>query len=42
MAENNLFTYPKGWNEMLAALDFLPDEAREAFLKGLVQSLVGA
>ncbi|MFY9140010.1 MAG: hypothetical protein WAO30_04495 [Thermacetogeniaceae bacterium] len=42
MADNNLFTYPEGWNEMLAALDFLPEEQREAFLMGLVQTLAGA
>ncbi|MGD0153838.1 MAG: hypothetical protein ABSC17_08795 [Thermacetogeniaceae bacterium] len=40
MSEQTLFTYPEGRNEMLAALDFLPEEQREAFLKGLVAILL--
>ena len=40
MPEQTLFTYPEGWNEMLAALDFLPEEQREGFLQGLVEILL--
>ena len=37
MAEQNLFTYPEGWNEMLAELDFVPEEQREAFLQAYLE-----
>ncbi len=40
MSEQTLFTYPDGWNEMLAALDFLPEEQREGFLQGLLGVLL--
>ncbi len=40
MSDETLFTYPEGWNEMLAALDFLPEGQREGFLKGLVGILL--
>ena len=40
MPEQTLFAYPEGWNEMLAALDFLPEEQREGFLKALVGILL--
>lgn len=33
MTEKNLFTYPEGFNEMLAALDFIPEEQRETFMQ---------
>lgn len=39
MSEHTLFTYPEGWNEMLVALDFLPEDQREGFLKSLVELL---
>ncbi len=40
MTEQTLFTYPEGWNELLAALDFLPEEQRNGFLQGLLQTLL--
>jgi len=39
MAEQNLFTYPEGWNEMLAALDFIPEEQREAFMEDFLDMI---
>ena len=36
--DNNILTYPEGWEKFKQALDFLPedDAAREAFAKGML------
>jgi hypothetical protein len=31
-----LFTYPEGWEEVLAALEFLPEEQRAFMLQALI------
>lgn len=36
MTEKNLFTYPEGFNEMMASLDFIPEEQREDFMQDLL------
>ncbi len=40
MKEQNLFTYPDGWNEMLAALDFIPEEQKEAFMQDFLDMII--
>lgn len=34
--QTGLFTYPNGWNEMVAALDFIPERQRDFLLKQLL------
>ncbi|WP_281350133.1 hypothetical protein [Alkalibaculum sporogenes] len=39
--ENNLSTYPEGWNEVIKSMDFLPDdETRNQFLSIFVTVLI--
>lgn len=37
--ESGLFSYPEGWQDVLASLDFLPQEQREFFLQQMVSTV---
>ncbi|MFW6116643.1 MAG: hypothetical protein ACOC6F_02855 [bacterium] len=34
--DSGIFTYPEGWQEVVEALDFLPEEQRAFMLQALV------